>query len=86
MTELELVRRQLVAIRDLAETTLGILDAGDGASAPSTDCPHPKEQRRPAGVMGDPHRYLCLACSTIVQTSAPAAPAAPAPAPAPAEG
>ena len=75
MTELELVKRQLVAIRDLAETTLGLLDSGVAAD-PGGDCAHPKEQRRPAGVMGAPDRFFCTACSTFVQTSAPAAPAA----------
>ena len=77
MTELELVKRQLVAIRDLAETTLGLLE-GDGMAAAAADCPHPKDQRRPAGVMGAPDQFLCTACHTLVNPGAPVD-AAPAP-------
>lgn len=67
-----MVTRQLVAIRDLAETTLGMLGAGadlDGAG----DCPHPPKQRVGAGVMGSPDRFFCKACQTFVQTCAVAA-------------
>jgi hypothetical protein len=71
MTELELVRRQLLAIRDLVDTTLGIVE--DGTVVDGALCLHPREQRTPAAVMGAADRFFCRACQTFVQTSAIAA-------------
>ena len=66
MTELELVKRQLTAIRDLAETTLAMLGVAESLDAEHGDCPHPEKERVPAGVMGNPTRFFCKACQTLV--------------------
>jgi hypothetical protein len=70
MTEIEIVKRQLLAIRDLVDTTLGILDDGTLAD-PARECPHPKEHRVSAAVMGAPDRFFCPVCQSFVQSIVP---------------
>lgn len=67
------IRRQLRVIRDLADNLLELL--GEEDEEPPEACKHPKEKRRPAGVMGDPDRFFCMDCQTMVTTvTADAAP------------
>lgn len=76
MTELELVKRQLQAIRDLADTTLGMLGAAEDLDAEHGECAHPKESRIDAGTMGNPARFFCKQCQQLVPPDPPPAPPA----------
>jgi hypothetical protein len=71
MTELEIVKRQLLAIRDLVDTTLGILGVAESLDDEHGPCAHPENERIAAGVMGNPARFFCKRCETIVPPDAP---------------
>lgn len=72
MTELELVKRQLQHIRDLADTTLAMLGVVEDLDGEHGTCQHPPDQCVPAGVMGNPTRKFCKACQQLIPPDPPA--------------
>lgn len=61
---------QLLKIKRAADAAIAQLAGDPVAAGPDGACPHPPARRRPAGVMGAPDQFLCLACSQLVTPEA----------------
>ena len=68
----ELVKAQLLAIRNQVEAALIVLEMNESIEKPISrmTCPHPPESRTDVTLMGDGFRmFYCRVCGVTVQTT-----------------
>ena len=62
-------KAQLLSIRfavDAALAMVGPDEADEETLVSPGECPHPKEKQLPAPAMGQPDRFFCRACHTLI--------------------
>lgn len=57
----------LVSLRAQVDALIALEEADAGLVPPAGECPHPDDKRRDASVMGEPRKFLCLACGQTVE-------------------